>query len=236
MTNKTILATLVFSFICIFCQAQKKSDRGDFYTEEIPLESFDKLNVKGVFNVYLQHSNEESLLIETNRDKHDLISVDVVNGRLNIGMKNKRHLNIKKMNLYINYKSNESMHIDIVGNVIADDVIEGNHLDITLEGVGNSSIIVRCDDLDAEFSRVGNIELAGSADNAYLDSNCTGNLSCEDLTAQHLKLRSNQIGNIKVFADQTLDLETSGVGNVSYSGDAKVVNLDATGVGKVRKH
>ena len=236
MINKTILATLFFSLIGIFCQAQKGYDRSDLYTEEIPLDGFDKLNVEGVFNIYLQKSNEESLLIETNRDRHDLINVDVVNGRLNISMKNKKYLNIKKMNLYINYKSIRSMYFDVVGNIVADDQIEANNIDITLEGVGNSSLNLRCADLDAEFRRVGNIEIFGSVENAYIDSKCTGNLRCDDLTAQHLKLRSNQIGNIEVYADQTLDIETAGVGNVRYSGEARVVNLDASGVGKVRKH
>lgn len=232
---KNIICLSLSLFISFSTCLAQKSKYAKVHTEEINLESFDALDLEGVFNVYLQKSNEESILIETNKDYHDLISVDVRGGTLEIYMKNNKNLNLKKFNLYINYKNLNSIDVDIVGNLVAEDEIDGDKIELIIDGVGNSSFNFNCKTLDAEFKRIGNIEISGKVENVMINSKCTGNLRCRDLIAQNLKLSSNQIGNIDVHAEDTLDIEASGVGNVTYSGNAKIVNLDSSGVGKVRK-
>jgi len=230
MIKNTILICIATVFCINLSFAQK-----NLYTEEINLDSFEELNVEGVFNVYLQHSTEESLLIETSKDNHDLIIVDVHSGILDISMKNNRKYKLKKINLYINYKSLHTIDLDIVGNLVSKDDLAGDQIELILDGVGNTELNLDCNALDAEFKRIGNIEISGRANDVRIDSKCTGNLRCRDLMANNLKLSSSQVGNIDVYAEETLDIRSSGVGNVSYSGNAKIINLDSSGIGKVKK-
>ncbi len=235
MLQKLLICSLILCFNLNFASAQNKRSSAKLEAKEIKLDQFSAIRVDGVFNVYLQKAQAESLIIETNNDYHELINAEVRSGVLVIDMEKTRRMKVKKFNLYINYVNLNTIELDIIGNLTADDELASEQLDIILEGVGNTDLNLDCDKLDVEIKRIGNVEMTGRAADVNIDSRCTGNVSCRNLRAQNLRLRNKSVGNVSVHAEETLDIDSSGVGNVSYSGNAKIVNLDSSGVGKVRK-
>jgi len=227
-----IISTLLVIFSL---NLRAQNNAGDTYTEERKIESFHSIDAEGVCNIFLKQGNKEALVLESKKDILDLIITDVRGGTLYIDWKKGSKVKkMSKLNIYISYQSLESLEVDIVGNLQSDNTITADNFQIEFSGVGNIDLDLDCSNIDAEFSMVGNIELSGSADNVNLESNCTGNIDASSLIAKHLVLDNASIGNVRVHADETISIESSGVGNVTYSGDAKVERLDSSGIGKIK--
>ena len=225
-----IIAPLVI-FFCLSSFAQK----GDVYKEERKVESFQSIDAGGVCNIFLKQGNQEELVLEAHKNILDLIITEVRGGTLYIDWKKGSKIKkFSKLNIYITFQELNELDVDIVGNLRTEGTINSTNMEIDFSGVGNVDLAFDSQNIEAEFSMVGNIELSGAADNVDIESNCTGNLDASTLIAKHLVLENASIGNVRVHADETISLVSSGVGNVHYSGDAKVERLDSSGIGKIK--
>ena len=232
MQKILIVVTTLFMFVSLNSFAQRDDS---LHGEERNVESFQAIDAKGVCNLHLKQGNEEALVLESKKDILDLIITEVRGGTLYIDWKSgSKTKKFSKLNIYITFQELNELDIEIVGNVFSENTISTSNLEIDHSGVGNIDLDLDCKNINAEFSMVGNIELSGNADNVNIESNCTGNMDASDLKARHLVLDNASIGNVRVHADETISLETSGVGTVHYSGDAKVERLDASGIGKIK--
>lgn len=232
---KKILLIIPSLLILFSLNTFAQRDSGELHGEERNIKSFQAIDAKGVCNIHLKQGNQEELVLESKKDILDLIITEVRGGTLYIdwkeGSKTKK---FSKLNIYITFKELNELDVEIVGNIYSENTITATNFEIDHAGVGNVDLDLDCQNIEAEFSMVGNIELSGSADNVSIESNCTGNIDASDLKAKHLVLDNASIGTVRVHADETISIETSGVGTVHYSGDAQVERIDASGIGKVK--
>jgi hypothetical protein len=87
---------------------------------------------------------------------------------------------------------------------------------------------------ESNFSAVGNVNLAGEADNAVIHNSATGNLRAGDLKAGILSVYLSGVGNITLYANKEISIEASGTGNITYKGNPLVKHLSKHGTGIVR--
>ncbi len=83
----------------------------------------------------------------------------------------------------------------------------------------------------AVASNHAEIELAGTAQEAYLENNGSGDIDAGDLRAASVKAVLNGSGDIEVFAADTLDAAAMGRGKIEYKGVPARINP----VGNTRK-
>ena len=233
MRKITFIITTLLVLSCFNAFAQRSD--GAIHTEERKVESFQAIDAEGVCNIFLKQGNKEALVLESHKDILDLIVTEVRGGTLYIDWKKGSKLKkYSKLKIFITFQELNELDIDIVGNVQSENTISVGNFEIDHSGVGNIDLDLDCQNIEAEFSMVGNIELSGRADNVSIESNCTGNLDASELKAKHLVLDNASIGTVRVHADETISLESSGVGTVTYSGNPRVEHLDSSGVGKIK--
>ena len=136
--------------------------------------------------------------------------------------------------IYITLKDVTDISVDMAGETTCTDTLKLKTLKYSNEGVGETILWVNADSLSATVSGVGKLNVAGKALLARIDDSGVGELDAIDLKADVLHAEVSGVGSAKVYAIKELYLSCSGVGGDEYSGPAKVIQSESSGVGKVQ--
>lgn len=238
-TTNLVLSFIFLSFIILnlSVNAQKLKGNGNVVSEVTEVNEFNHLSLKGVFNTTLIQGDKPQVIIETDENLIQTIQIIEDGGKLTI--KSKKGMNIKKstkMNVYVTLQNLDDLEIKGVGNVSTENMLTfADPLNVEIEGVGNTHLQLDCGELDANFSSTGNIELEGKVAQAAIRNTGVGNLNAFDLLVENLEIDNSGIGNVKIYASNTLTIQSSGIGNLEYKGDAEIKDFNVSGIGKVRK-
>lgn len=232
----TITLTAIALLFTFQITAQALKGNGNVIEKEYNVTSFQQLNIEGVFNTWISQGEENLVVVEA--DENLIHLIEVIEENDNLTLQTKKKMKIKKstkMNVYVTLTDIENMEIAGVRNVKCDSVLNLDYLVLEVNGVGNTSLLINCDQLEAEFSSVGNIDFEGEAVEANFEISGTGNLDASEFEVENLTVENSSIGNVKIYATETLEINSSGIGNLYYKGDAELKNFNVSGIGKVNK-
>ena len=221
---------------CISVFDKRMKGNGNVTIEERPVTSFDKINVDGVFKVYLTQGDTEKVEVEIDENlqqfvnvynKGDILILEIEKG-VNWGKTTKN-------NVFITLKSIDQLSIEGVCSVETSTILNLENLKLNVDGVSNSSLEVNCDQLDIDMDGVGNIKLTGETHLLTATKDGVGKLEAGNLIAAIVNIRNSGVGSAYVYASQELSMINSGVGSIYYSGDADIKLIKSEGVGKIQK-
>jgi len=92
---------------------------------------------------------------------------------------------------------------------------------------------VDVENLMAELSGSGEIELSGTVTNADLKSTGSGKLDCEDLVSDNASVNLSGSSDVKIVANKSLKGVIRGSGTIMYGGNPSRNNVEIRGSGKV---
>lgn len=237
--TKEIHKILIFTMLSLFCVSTTYSQKnikgnGNVIKQERSVSSFDEIIIKGVFNVHLAQGNEEFVMVEADENLQPIITVENQGNALVLGWeKGKNVRNKTKMNIYVTLKDIQKLKIEGVGSVKTASTLSLKKLKLMVSGVGNTALKLNCDTLDGNINALGTLTLEGNVDQVILNNTGIGYVKAFDLIAKKLELNNSGIGKVEVYADETIDITSSGIGNVRYKGNAQNKNINSKGLGKV---
>jgi len=207
---------------------------GSEVTDNRTVESFNQLDINGVFQVYLKQGDQESLVIETDKAVAEHIISKVSNNTLYLSMEEDYDFgDIDPIKIYIQVKDLKSLKNEGVGTVTCQNPLSLDQLTVDCEGVGAIDLNVSANSLVLKSETVGAITLAGKVKDAAITHNGVGVLQAFELLTQNLKLSSEGVGAAEVYASESIDITANGVGSVQYKGNPKTKNIKSEGIGKV---
>lgn len=242
--RKTIALTvniflLALSFAPAFGQEKEKDKnetRSDSYriegsgnvvTKDVAVQSFDQLQVSGVFNVVLSQGSKEAVKIEAEDNLQQLFEVKNEGSKLIVDMKKDSHFNSKKkMTVYITFKSLKSMDLKMVGNLSSEGNLNFGDLALDNKSVGSVDLALNAQKLDIKNKSVGNLKLRGKADNATIRSNGVGAIKASDLVVQSMDIDNDGVGSAEVNAAKELKVKESFLGKVRNAGSATAKRIN----------
>jgi hypothetical protein len=140
-----------------------------------------------------------------------------------------------KNNIYVTLKNIDLFCVSGVCKVKTLSPLNCDFLTLNVSGVFDGELEVSCEKLDAILSGVVNLELRGRATVLFIKQSGVGNLNAKKLIADKADVANSGIGSVSVYATQELSMSNSGVGSITYSGDAIIKNIQTSGVGKINK-
>ena len=238
MKKSLLFGTVVVLFLisCISCLDRKVKGNGDVTVEQREVSSFDKINIDGVFKVYLSQGDTEEVEVEIDENLQSY--VNVYNKGSSLFLDIEKGVNWGKTtrnNVYISLKNIEQLNIKGVCSVATQTFLSQDDLKLVLDGVSNSSFTLISNNLDVKFNGVGNIELIGEVNTFNVVQNGVGSLNASDLNAAVVNIKNSGVGNAYIYAYEELYMKNSGVGSIYYSGDAVIKSVESSGVGKIHK-
>jgi hypothetical protein len=202
------------------------------------LEPFSAVRVDGPIDIVLKASDREQITVNFDDNLLQLVETRVVAGAApaldiriqpSAGFKSSR-----KPKVIIEFKSISALSLRGSGDVHAD-VVRGPLLAISIAGSGD----VKVDHLDVDVLGVsiggnGDFAASGRADEQGYNIAGSGDVLAADLVGQTVKVRIAGSGDVRVHAQQLLDVAVAGSGDVVYRG-SPMIRKSIAGSGEVRK-
>ena len=230
------LSWIVFFVWGCTISREKSGFSEDLVTEERPISDFSKLEVRGVFNLYLSQGEQVALRIEADEEVQKNIEINSRGEKLTLILEeNNKFYEKNKVNIYLTIKDLDELEFDGVGIIKTEMPLKLERLKMKGNGVGNTNLELMVKDLDAEVNMVGNITLSGEAETVFLRNDGVGNMNASELKTDFLTLESEGIGKVEVYCEKELSITVNGIGKVTYAGNAEVKKLERNGIGKVEK-
>lgn len=242
---KNLLLQLTIVSMLISTQAacannNKNEKRPEQIEKNFPISGFNSIETELVGNIEILQSSETTLSANGDKDLVENLAVQVEGNKLKLTMKGeskyKKWNNRRpRLTIYISTPGLSKIKSEGVGNIRLMEKFDADKLIINSEGVGNiSAQNLTGNELKIKSEGVGNISMKGTVNNLQIKTEGVGNIKTEELKAKHARVVSDGVGNVSCHASESVDIESNGIGNVTYYGNPQTKNIEKNGLGRVR--
>lgn len=198
------------------------------------VSNFDRIQINTFGEFIIEQGNEESLTIEAPRDYLRYITSDVQNNTLMIDTR-RGFIGgpIQRVIYTITVRDLEKISLEGAGAVKIFE-LDTDDLEINLTGAGSVEVDdLKANTLDVNLNSAGAIIIAGEVDSQDVDISGIGSYEAGDLYSNEAEILLTGAGSAVVWVEDSLDVEVTGVGSVSYFGENPDVYQNVSGLGSV---
>ncbi len=208
---------------------------GNSETETRHVSGFSKIELNGVGTLNISQGDQENLQIEGDDNILPLITSEVNNGTLVIGIKKGYSINPTAGLVYtLTVKDLSQVELNGLGDVDMDG-LQTEGLAVLVKGSGNANIRnLSAKTLRIEIAGLGDITISGEVETQTVTISGSGNYKAKELASKDAEVRISGLGSAKLQVSDTLDARISGGGSIEYFGDP-VVEQKVEGLGEIKK-
>ncbi|MGB3616585.1 MAG: head GIN domain-containing protein [Catalinimonas sp.] len=215
MKSVLLLALLLFSITLHPLAAQDRV----VYT----VDDYSKLDVGGVFDVYLRQGDTPSVAFEADEDILDNLKAEVQGGRLVLSMKGNpvrlrtlfKDVNVKA---YVTFTELEAIELHGAADLRGESTVRGEALKIYVHGASDMRLEVDVRDLDVRISGAADVRLEGRTDVQRAHISGAADYYAYQLRSERTEVQVSGAADAKVQAREELDAQASGAAEVRYKG------------------
>lgn len=231
-------STLLLSLLVLIlglqaCDPFGLKSSGDLITLDFDESDFHGLDlcVSGNAEVHLGDSFKVEITCEETAMPY--LETKVENGVLKVYFSRDVY-DVDHLKVVVTAPSWDHFEVSGSGDVEVLDVIEGDELELDVDGSGSIRVVeAHFDKADLDVSGSGDLKIAGSALSLDCDISGSGSIKAFDFLVNTAHVEVSGSGDVQVNASETLDAEISGSGTIVYKGNPQV-NARVSGSGKIR--
>lgn len=207
---------------------------GPYQTREEDVSGFNRISIEAFGEILISQGSEESLVIEAPRDYLRYITAEVEDDTLLIGTRRGFiGAPVQRVTYTITVKDLEAISLSGAGAIKMESLESGN-FEVNLSGAGSVEIDdLQADNLNISLSSAGAIVIAGEVDSQDINLSGVGSYEGGDLKSSKASINLSGAGSAIVWVEESLDVNVSGVGSVSYYGNPESVTQNISGLGSV---
>ncbi len=208
---------------------------GQMKTKTRDLSAFNGIEVNTAsFDVYLSQG-QQRVDVTADNNIHEFLETTVVDGVLKIVEKDGVKFKSKnRLAVTIALEQLSSLSIDAPGNIHGEDTLDLNDVQLEVNGVGDITLALNAEHVEAIVNGPGKIVLSGMAKSIHVDVTGVGDVIAGNLPVEIAKAKVNGPGDVRLNVSKTLDATVDGIGDILYKGDP-VVTYHLNGSGQVKK-
>ncbi|MCC5928552.1 MAG: DUF2807 domain-containing protein [Cyclobacteriaceae bacterium] len=233
MKNHTacfVLAFVIFSAFVNVTPAQSQD------WEIISTSDFYEIYMEGPVELILAQGPSCKVQLQYDGPSRDKVNIYSAKGRLNILHDGSTRWRKETIKVRVTVSDLELLHIQGAVSIKTDGALFVDNLKIAFDGVGTTNLNLDARKIISEINGVGSFYLAGKTDYHKVNFSGVGKYDAIELESKFTSVDSDGIGTVKVHAGEKFIGNASGIGTVEYAGNPQDVRVDATGIGKVRRH
>src|ERR671911_276252 len=189
---------------------------GNVVSESRNVSGFTKIDLSGAGEVTIDQNGTEALTIEAEDNVMPKVTSEVVDGTLRLGEKSSLTINLTKAVKYqVSVKELSGLMISGSGAVTAAK-ITGPSLAVDINGSGK-------------------VTVGGTVENQDVEISGSGDYQAKDLQTKITTVKISGSGAASVAVSDSLDIDMSGSGKLTYYGSPPQVNQQISGSGSVTK-
>jgi hypothetical protein len=205
-------------------------------TKTIEVKDFSQLEVNLNYDVVLVQGDENKVVLKMSEAKQKRINCHNEGSKLVVEESGESwwetttSSGASKVTIY--FKDINRL-ISSCNGSIKGDVSTTNKLIVELNNNGRTTLGLHTATLLVESNCNGSVHFSGNAETFVITNNNNGALDAEELKAEVLTLTNNANGRTRVYASNTLTIDHSGNGSLSYSGKPTQKNITNNGNGAI---
>jgi hypothetical protein len=227
MTRFALIALLLP--VAAFAQAPE----GRVYTPG----AFDAIEVSGAAAVRFVQGEVDEVFVEGGADAQRAVDLEVRDGQLLIRSSGGwKFWSAQRTQLQVTARDLRRLSISGAADVVAGAPVQVRQLAISISGAGLARFErLRAGQLIFSVSGAGSGEIGGAVQQLDINVSGRGEFRGEQLLSERATVQVSGIGDVKVWAQQQLNITVSGVGTVDHWGSAQV-RRRTSGIAKVNDH
>lgn len=217
-STTTVLRRLVLPVAMLALSGCGLRGSGTAATELREVESFAKIDLSGAFELVVHVEPGVAQKVEVTADDNIVgkITTTVSGNELDVELDDEVTFVRPKTPLRVEVWTPSLIGVDASGaSEILVEGLSGESFEIQLSGASDSTLRGAVDRFEAQISGAGD-------------------LHAKDLQAKVVELRLSGAGDATVWASESLDVDVSGAGDVTYFGNPPTIHKDIAGAGELR--
>ncbi len=212
--NKLLILSFAGIITLSSCNWHRIHGNGTIKSESRDVPAFEAITCDGGYEVQIDCQAKQLLTVETDENLLPNVKTEVHNKTLHIYTKgfllpsNRIRIAVSVPNI-TGFTTNGSTEGDINN-------INNDNLDISINGSGK-------------------LHLNGKSGSVDFHTSGSSKIDATSLISENSHIQINGSGNIQVYATNSIDVQINGSGTVKYKGDAKNVNQQINGSGRIIK-
>ena len=209
---------------------------GKVETQVRDLDTFTKIDLSGASNLeIICGSEEQKVEVVADDNLVNLIETEVTDGTLHITSVGAMPMGSSTFDLRIHIKQLDELIVSGAGTVNIKN-LDNEKTRISLSGAGNVKMEdVKCGTLSLDSSGAAKVNAGGECEEVNIDLSGAGGVNLKELKAKIVNISISGAGGADVYASDSLNVDISGMGKVTYYGDPKNVKKQVSGVGSLEK-
>lgn len=203
-------------------------------TKTFDVDEFNKIDIGGIFEVYVTQSDQHALKIEANAKSMEKITTEVKNNTLYLGIKKKGMKNFKTPVAYINVKKLNGINAHGAVELETENTIETENFKLDISGAADGDIKIKTKKLETSLAGAANLDMEGEAESHTIEVSGAGSLDATELKTKKTDIEVSGAANAEIHASEEVNGNISGMGNIEIKGNPKVRNITTSGLGEVK--
>ncbi|OIP51402.1 MAG: hypothetical protein AUK33_04360 [Flavobacteriaceae bacterium CG2_30_34_30] len=198
-------------------------------------EKITSIKAANGLDVIIVNSTAQLVTVETDENLHDIIETKLEDGTLYI----KATKNIKKAKsklvMVAIFDNLDAIEASSGANIKSITTVFSDNLYVKSSSGASIELNVLAKNLTVKSSSGSSIVLNGQSLQLDTKSSSGSSINANDLSANHATAKASSGATISLNVESSLNAEASSGGEISYRGDPKVVNKNASYSGNVKK-
>lgn len=204
------------------------------------LESFSRLDVESIFDVFLTEGNQESIRLEMEGyDESDII-VEVRGSTLHLEMRgnNYKQNRNRYVRAYVTFKQLEEITASGSSDVIVenDQTIKGKYFDLRLSGASDFQGDFEVENLKVTLSGSSDAVMSGTSEELDLRASGSSDYLGYKLKCETAYVDVSGASDAEVYVTGRLEAKATGASDVEYRGKPEKVTARASGAADIEPY
>lgn len=225
---------LFFLNSCTYSGANVEKGDGNVVSNSHQVGFFNSIELYGAYQVTLTQGEQASVVVETDNNLQELVTVSVDNETLHVSSQRDKALRPTRMDLLIVYPALEKLAVSGASKISATGPLVMERLHLDMSGATDLQFDLHVQTLITQVAGAGNIHFGGTALEHRIDLSGASNLSAEDLITESTTITLSGAGSANIHASQAMTAKLSGIGRITYHGHPPTTNIQKSGLGSIR--
>lgn len=198
--------------------------------------SFTQVHSGGSWDVILEEGNTEKIWIEAKGVDLSKVRTEIEGNVLKLGLVKGNYNNVS-LKFHVTYRSLEGIKCSGSGKMMVKSDVRSDDFYVALSGSGD--ILMQrlvADELEAALSGSAKLSIkSGNVGEAEIKQSGSGDFDAASLAIDKLEVSKSGSGNISVGELREVSVQSSGSGDLVYSGSPRMGNIKVSGSSRIRK-
>lgn len=206
-------------------------------SKTLSVSGFNKLDISDPFIVQVTFSEtEESVVVESNDNIHQLIEINQQGETLNIGLyKNSNISGVPVLNVYIKTSSIENIKAEGATKVEFQNQLVASYFEMEFNGASTFQGSLNVDELISKLYGASTMNISGISNSFEIRAEGASKMMDFNFETNSLNANLNGASDISLTVNEKLNVKASGASNVYYKGNGVIESMDLSGASNIVK-